>query len=180
MVVLVNENDEAIGLAEKMAAHEQGLLHRAISVFIFSEDGKMLLQKRADAKYHCGGLWTNTCCSHPLPHETTQTAAGRRLKEEMGMTAELTFAFKFQYRAEFENGLTEHEIDHVFIGVTDQLPMLDPAEASAYRYVDIKDLEVDILNSPESYTPWFKICLERVLNHPNLQPFLMEKGQQVA
>src|SRR5215468_430433 len=113
-VILVNELDEEIGTMEKLSAHEQGVLHRAISVFIFNEKGEMLLQQRASRKYHSGGLWTNACCSHPHPGEATHAAALRRLKEEMGFETSLKKAFDFVYKTSFDNGLTEHEFDHVF------------------------------------------------------------------
>ena len=116
-VVLVNEKDEAIGTMEKMAAHEKALLHRAFSVFVFNKNGDLLMQQRAHSKYHSGGLWTNTCCSHPRPGEHVADAANRRLQEEMGFTTSLNKAFDFTYKAAFDNGLTEHEFDHVFIGI---------------------------------------------------------------
>lgn len=163
-VILVNEYDQEIGQMEKMEAHEKGLLHRAFSVFIFNSEGEMLLQKRALHKYHSPGLWTNSCCSHPYPNENVYDAANRRLNEEMGMSTDLNFAFSFQYKAEFDNGLIEHEYDHVFIGRTDQAPKLNPEEVAEFKYISIDELIQDIEINPDDYTPWFKICLNEVLN----------------
>lgn len=163
-VILVNEYDQEIGQMEKMEAHEKGLLHRAFSVFIFNSEGEMLLQKRALHKYHSPGLWTNSCCSHPYPNENVYDAANRRLNEEMGMSTDLNFAFSFQYKAEFDNGLIEHEYDHVFIGRTDQAPKLNPEEVAEFKYISIDELIQDIEINPDNYTPWFKICLNEVLN----------------
>lgn len=163
-VILVNEYDQEIGQMEKMEAHEKGLLHRAFSVFIFNSEGEMLLQKRALHKYHSPGLWTNSCCSHPYPNEKVYDAANRRLSEEMGMSTDLNFAFSFQYKAEFDNGLIEHEYDHVFIGKTDQTPKLNPEEVAEFKYISIDELIQDIEINPDDYTPWFKICLNEVLN----------------
>lgn len=157
MVILVDENDTAIGAMDKLEAHEKACLHRAFSVFIFNSDGKLLLQKRADSKYHSGGLWTNTCCSHPAPGQDTVEAAHQRLMMEMGMDTELEYVLKFKYRSAYENGLTEHEIDHVFIGHTDDIPDVNPEEVSAYKYVSLEDLQVDIDLHPEIYTTWFRI-----------------------
>ncbi len=159
-VVLVDEADIAIGEMEKLQAHlDGGRLHRAVSVFLYNSNGELLLQQRAAEKYHSANLWTNTCCGHPRPGETPADAAARRLKEEMGLTAILRPVFTFEYKAELKDGLTEYEIDHVFVGVTDEKPLLNNDEASGYRYVDHKQLENDIMKSPERYTEWFKICL---------------------
>jgi len=160
-VVLVNEDDKELGFMEKLLAHRHGSLHRAISVFIFNTRGQLLLQQRASGKYHSAGLWTNTCCSHPRRGEGTRDAAMRRLKEEMGIAAALTPAFTFIYNAALDNGLTEHELDHVFIGVTDEAPVLDSAEVSAWKYVAVDELMSDISAHPESYTEWFKICMQQ-------------------
>ncbi|MFM1932929.1 MAG: isopentenyl-diphosphate Delta-isomerase [Bacteroidota bacterium] len=162
-VILVDEDDRPIGHMEKMLAHKLGKLHRALSVFIFNSEGQMLLQQRAHHKYHSPGLWTNTCCSHPRENEATEDAATRRLKEEMGMSAALSHAFHFIYRTEFENGLIEHELDHVFIGFTDEQPLLNPEEVAAWKYMDILELQRDVDSHPENYTSWFKICLPQVL-----------------
>lgn len=167
-VVLVDENDNAIGTMEKQQAHVEGLLHRAFSIFIFNSEKKILLQKRASSKYHCGGLWTNTCCSHPRENESTSEAATRRLKEEMGMECLLNPIFSFIYKAEFENGLTEHEFDHVFFGETNQLPTLNLDEVEDYRYISIEDLKNEIQEFPNRFTPWFLIALDRV-NEYNAQ-----------
>lgn len=160
-VVLVNEKDEAIGHMEKMEAHEKGLLHRAISVFIFNDKGEMLLQKRASHKYHSAGLWTNTCCSHPRPGESTQDAAQRRLMEEMGITATLLPKGHFIYKTEFGNGLTEYELDHLFVGNYNSNPVINHEEASEYCWKSVNEIKAHIQSSPGAYTTWFKIAIER-------------------
>ena len=137
-VILVDENDVQTGTMEKMEAHRQGLLHRAFSIFIFNSNGEFLLQQRAPGKYHNGNLWTNTCCSHPLPGENILEAANRRLSEEMGFTTKLSPAFTFIYNAKFDNGLTEHEFDHVFTGIYDGEIKIDAAEVNDYCYKNIK------------------------------------------
>jgi len=141
----------------KMEAHEKAMLHRAFSVFILNANDEVLLQQRANDKYHSAGLWTNTCCSHPHPGEDTLGAARRRLKEEMGMEADLQFVFKFMYKAPFDNLLTEHEIDHVFIGKTDQLPVINPEEVASYKYMKPEEIKLDMEQNPQSYTVWFRI-----------------------
>lgn len=158
---MVDEQDRAIGTMGKLAAHREGLLHRAISVFIFDTEGKLLLQQRAAHKYHTANLWANTCCSHPLPGEAAIDAAHRRLQEEMGMETELSFAFAFQYRAAFGNGLIEHELDHVFIGHSNDVPTPNPAEVANYRWLDQRAIEADIHAHPERYTAWFKLIYQR-------------------
>ena len=163
--MIVNANGGAIGTMDKMAAHRSGTLHRAFSVFIFNSKGQLLLQQRALDKYHSGGLWTNTCCSHPKLGEFTLNAAHRRLQEEMGMDCELTELFQFSYRHEFENGLIENEYDHVFMGISDDLPLPNAAEVAGFRYMDADLLLFELSEQPDQYTPWFKICLERVLEH---------------
>ena len=157
MVILVDENDNPIGTMPKMEAHEKAMLHRAFSVFILNANDEVLLQQRANDKYHSAGLWTNTCCSHPHPGEDTLGAARRRLKEEMGMEADLQFVFKFMYKAPFDNLLTEHEIDHVFIGKTEQLPVINPEEVASYKYMKPEDIKLDMEQNPQSYTVWFRI-----------------------
>lgn len=157
MVILVDENDNPIGTMPKMEAHEKAMLHRAFSVFILNANDEVLLQQRANDKYHSAGLWTNTCCSHPHPGEDTLGAARRRLKEEMGMEADLQFVFKFMYNAPFDNLLTEHEIDHVFIGKTNQLPVINPEEVASYKYMKPEDIKLDMEQNPQSYTVWFRI-----------------------
>lgn len=164
-VILVNENDIAIGEMEKLKAHEDGLLHRAFSIFIFNTKGELLLQQRAFDKYHSGGKWTNTCCSHPRPNESTNDAANRRLMEEMNLACDLNFEFGFIYKAEFENGLIEHEYDHVYFGTTDKLPLPNADEVADWKYVQIAELENDIAANPDSYTPWFKICFNRLRDY---------------
>lgn len=162
-VILVNEKDEPIGTEEKMAAHRQGILHRAFSVFIFNSRNELMLQKRASSKYHSGGLWTNTCCSHPRPGEDTLAAAHRRLAEEMGFDTELTETFSFIYKAPFDNGLTEHEFDHVIVGNYDGKPILNPEEAEGYRSVTLTDLEKEIASAPEAFTYWLKVSLNELM-----------------
>ena len=147
---------------EKMEAHVKGLLHRAFSVFIFNKNGELLLQQRAKGKYHNGGLWTNTCCSHPLPGEDVGAAALRRLSEEMGFTTLLTPAFNFIYSAAFDNGLTEHEFDHVFTGIYDGDIHVDESEVSDYCFKQIGDIEQSLQTHPQEYTEWFKIALPQV------------------
>jgi len=162
-IIKVDAGGNAIGEIDKMDAHISGTLHRAFSVFVFNSKGQLLLQRRDLDKYHSGGLWTNTCCSHPRAGETTQNAAHRRLQEEMGMDCELTELFQFSYRHEFANGLIENEYDHVFMGISDELPLPNPAEVAGFRYIDTDLLIGELLEQPEQYTAWFKICLEQVL-----------------
>lgn len=162
-MVLVDKNDEELGIMEKLEAHEKGLLHRAFSVFLFNEKGEMLLQRRAQEKYHSGGLWTNTCCSHPKPGETPLEGANRRLVEEMGISAELHHQFSFSYKSDYDNGLSEHEFDHVFFGDFSDAPKLNPDEAMDWKYISISELEDQVSRHPEKFTTWFTICLPRVL-----------------
>lgn len=162
-IIIVNASGEAIGTIDKLAAHQTGTLHRAFSVFIFNSKGQLLLQQRALDKYHSGGLWTNTCCSHPRTGEITADAAHRRLQEEMGMNCKLTELFQFSYRHEFENGLIENEYDHVFMGISDEVPVPNKEEVANFRYMDIEQITYDLLENPDLYTPWFKICLEQVV-----------------
>ncbi|WEK21788.1 MAG: isopentenyl-diphosphate Delta-isomerase [Candidatus Pedobacter colombiensis] len=164
-VILVDENDNEIGVMEKMEAHIQGKRHRAFSIFIFNKKGELLLQKRAADKYHSGGKWTNTCCSHPRQGETTDDAANRRLREEMGMKADIHPVFRFLYDTEIMPGIIEHEYDHVYVGVTDALPVLNPAEVSEYCYIAMKDLSEELKADPDKYTKWLKICFERVMEY---------------
>lgn len=164
-VILVDLNDVPKGQMDKMEAHERGLLHRAFSVFIFNSKRELLLQQRAMSKYHSKGLWTNTCCSHPRIGESNIHAAKRRLMEEMGMDCELNFLFKFTYKAIFENGLTEHEIDHVYFGMSDELPVINKEEVESFEYVDLDTLKKDIAVNPGAYTPWLRICLDEVIAH---------------
>ena len=166
-VQLVDTQDNPNGSMEKLEAHEKGLLHRALSVLIINTNKEILLQRRALGKYHSPGLWTNTCCSHPYPGENPTEAANRRLKEEMGMVADLEFAFKFQYKCDFDNGLIEHELDHVFIGETDDTPHLNTDEAMAFKWMSIEELETDMKNNPDNYTYWFKWMIEKHRNEFN-------------
>lgn len=161
-VVLVDCNDVQTGTIEKMEAHKQGLLHRAFSIFIFNSNGEFLLQQRAPSKYHNGGLWTNTCCSHPLPDENVSDAAYRRLTEEMGFTTKLSPLFNFVYNASFDNGLTEHEFDHVFTGIYEGEIRIDKNEVSDYCYKNLKDITDSLQTHPQKYTQWFKIALPRI------------------
>lgn len=162
-VILVNEKDEEIGAEEKLLAHQQGLLHRAFSIFLFNSAGEMLIHKRAEGKYHSAGLWTNACCSHPRPSEQTHDAAIRRLYEELGLKTELTYLFNFSYKSEFDNGLTEHELDHVFFGVSDNKPTPNKDEISDYKYVSPDQILLDIEAHPDQYSFWFKKIVGRVL-----------------
>jgi isopentenyl-diphosphate Delta-isomerase len=164
-VILVDESDNPIGTCEKLAAHENGgQLHRAFSVFIFHPDGRLMLQQRAQDKYHFGGLWTNTCCSHPRPAELTLDAATRRLQEEMGFVVPLVEKTVFTYRAtDAETGLTEHEIDHVFVGIFDGEPSLNPREVMDWQWVEPANLTQDLQENPARYTPWFPIAYEELL-----------------
>lgn len=161
-VILVDEQDRELGTMEKMAAHEQGVLHRAFSIFVFNAHNELLIHKRAKSKYHSGGLWTNTCCSHPRLGESVEEAAHRRLKEEMGMEADLLPQFTFIYRQELDQGLTEHELDHVLFGKSDAKPQPNPDEVEAWRYISFTELQEKLANSPEDFTAWFKICFETV------------------
>ena len=167
-VILVDENDLEIGTMEKQKAHVTGDLHRAISVFIFNSKGEILLQQRAITKYHSGGLWSNTCCTHPRQGEETKDAAKRRLNEEMGIQCNLEFRFSFIYKAKLTNGLFEHEFDHVYFGQSDFLPVLNSEEAENYKYVNIHEIIEDLKTNSSKYTEWFKICLEEVKNHLKL------------
>ena len=167
-VILVDSKDNAIGRMEKLEAHQQGVLHRAFSVLIFNSKGEIMLQKRADHKYHSGGLWTNACCSHPKPGESTEDAAKRRLKEEIGITLEPKFLYKFIYKTALDNALTEHELDHVLVGEYNEAPELNPEEASDWKFISIDDLKQDIVEHPDHYTVWFKIIVENFDRHLNL------------
>ncbi len=158
-VILVDEHDRQTGTMEKMEAHRKGLLHRAISVVLINSKGELLLQQRAAGKYHSAGLWTNTCCSHPHPGETTAEAAQRRLKEEMGIDLLPHFAYKFQYKAALDNHLTEHELDHVFTGRFDGRPNVNPAEVENWRFISLSDLHMEVIQNPHAFTVWFRLML---------------------
>lgn len=151
----------------KLEAHQKGLLHRAFSVFVFNTKGELLLQQRALGKYHSGGLWTNTCCSHPRYGESTITAANRRLKEEMGMECKLEKGFDFIYKAAFDNGLTEHEFDHVYFGQTNIQPIMNRMEVNSWHYSSIAEIEEEMQTHPEKFTVWFKICFNKVKEYLN-------------
>ncbi|HVZ95873.1 MAG TPA: isopentenyl-diphosphate Delta-isomerase [Chitinophagaceae bacterium] len=161
-VILVDKNDVQTGLMEKMEAHRKGLLHRAFSVFVFNKKGDFLLQQRSPSKYHSPGLWTNTCCSHPLPGEDVSQAANRRLSEEMGFTTNLSHAFSFVYRATFDNELTEHEYDHVFTGVYEGKIEPDKNEVKDYCYKSIRDIEAGLQINPGQYTEWFRLAFPQI------------------
>lgn len=163
-VILVDRKDNAIGTMEKLEAHRKGLLHRAFSVLLFDDKGQLLLQKRSGNKYHSSGLWTNTCCSHPLPGETLEQATVRRLKEEMGIVVQPSFAFSFIYKAQLDERLTEHELDHVFIGNYNGVPAINKHEVEDWKYVDHKWLREDLEKNPHAYTVWFKL----IIDHPEL------------
>ncbi len=163
-VILVDINDEPIGLMEKMAAHEQALLHRAFSVFILNDNNEIMLQQRAASKYHSPLLWTNTCCSHQRPGETNIQAGKRRLQEEMGFEVDLTELFHFIYKAPFDNGLTEHELDHVMIGKYNSEPNINTDEVESWKWMSIDAIKTDMQENPELYTAWFKIIFEE-FNH---------------
>lgn len=160
-VILVNENDEQIGLMPKMEAHEKALLHRAFSVFVLNDKNELMLQQRASHKYHSPLLWTNTCCSHQRENETNIEAGNRRLQEEMGFSTELKELFSFIYKAPFDNGLTEHELDHVMIGYYNGEPTINPDEVEAWKWLDIDEVRKDIEQNPENYTAWFKIIFDK-------------------
>ena len=164
-VILVDEQDQPIGLMEKQAAHIDPHLHRAFSIFLFNSKGELLMQQRALSKYHSPGLWTNTCCSHPRAGETLDDATSRRLMEEMGMTCEMHEVYTFIYKAPVGEGLTEHEFDHVFIGQSDDIPVINHEEVESWKYMSIIDLKDDIQLHPEQYTEWFKITFEEMLHH---------------
>lgn len=160
-VVLVTENDEQIGTAEKLLAHQRNLLHRAFSIFIHNGNGEVLLQKRALTKYHSGGLWTNTCCSHPRPGEDLVAAGKRRLHEEMGFSTELDAKFFFVYQADLDNNLSEHELDHVLVGEFNGQFAPNPEEASEVKWITIEELITDVTENPNNYTIWLQIIIKQ-------------------
>lgn len=160
LVILVDKNDQKIGLMPKMEAHEKALLHRAFSVFVFNEKNELMLQQRAASKYHSPLLWTNTCCSHQRDGETNVKAGMRRLQEEMGFTTNLEDVFSFIYKAPFSNGLTEHEFDHVLIGNYNEKPNLNKEEVAAYKWMTLAAVKEDIKTNPDIYTAWFQIIFK--------------------
>lgn len=159
-VILVDQQDNPIGLMEKIEAHEKALLHRAFSVFVFNNKNELMLQQRAAEKYHSPLLWTNTCCSHQRDGESNIEAGKRRLQEEMGFSCELEEVFSFIYKAPFDNGLTEHEYDHVMIGRFNDEPIVNPEEVASYKWMPLEEVKNDIDNHPEKYTAWFKIIFK--------------------
>jgi len=161
-VILVDQNDQPIGTREKLQTHQDGALHRALSIFVFNSNGQMLLQQRAYGKYHSGGLWSNTCCTHPRPDESTLEAAHRRLREEMGFDCELVEIFSFTYHAELDMNLIEHEYDHVFVGLYEHDPHLNADEAEAWKWMDVPALQDDLKERSDVYTPWFKIAFNKI------------------
>jgi isopentenyl-diphosphate delta-isomerase len=171
-VILVNDQDEQVGVMEKMEAHKHPVLHRAFSVFIFDDKGCMLLQQRALSKYHSGGLWTNACCSHPRPGEQTINAAKRRLMEELGFDTALNKIFDFTYKAGFSNGLTEYEFDHVFTGIYNGVITPNAHEVNSYGYKPVEDIERELLATPQKYTAWFHIAFPKIKAwwQANMQP----------
>lgn len=162
-IILVDETDKDIGTEEKMEAHKAGKLHRAFSIFTFNSQREMLLQKRAKDKYHSGGLWTNTCCSHPRSGETLEEAVHRRLREEMGFDCDLKEMFHFIYKTKVGN-LVEHELDHVFVGKYDGEVNPNPREVEDYTWAAVEPLREEVKKHPESYTEWFKIAFEKTVN----------------
>lgn len=168
-VILVDSDDNFIGNMEKMQAHREGKLHRAFSVYLTNDKGDLLLQRRAADKYHSAGLWTNACCSHPRPKESNMEAAVRRLHEEMGITTSLNHLYHFTYYVEFENGLIEHELDHVYLGTYNDAPNPNPAEVMEWKYMSADDIVKDVKKNPDSYTEWFKLSFEIVLVNTFIQ-----------
>ena len=164
-IILVDEKDNQVGTGEKMVVHKEGKLHRAFSVFIFNSKKELMLQQRATSKYHSPGLWTNTCCSHPKPGEKIIDAAKRRLKEEMGFNCDLKEAFSFIYKAKFDNGLSEHEFDHVFIGKFDENPKPDKKEAESWKWITLAELRKDMKKNPEKYTYWLKVSIDKLVSY---------------
>ena len=166
-VILVNEKDEQIGLMPKLEAHEKALLHRAFSVFVFNKKNELMLQQRAAHKYHSPLLWANTCCSHQRDGESNIEAGKRRLQEEMGFVTDLENTVSFIYKAPFDNGLTEHEFDHVMIGNYEEAPVINPDEVAAWKWMPLEDVKNDMLERPEIYTEWFKIIFDKFYEHIN-------------
>tara|TARA_R110001632_G_scaffold67518_11_gene158555 strand:- start:502 stop:1020 length:519 start_codon:yes stop_codon:yes gene_type:complete len=165
LVILVDEQDNEIGVMPKMEAHEKAVLHRAFSVFIMNDQKEVMLQQRALNKYHSPGLWTNTCCSHQRQGESNIEAGTRRLQEEMGFTVPLKETVSFIYKAPFDNGLTEHEFDHVMLGYSNEEPIINPEEVASWKWMPIADVKEDMEIHPELYTAWFKIIFEKFYNH---------------
>lgn len=160
-IILVDENDKEIGSGEKLKVHREGKIHRAFSVFIFNSRRELMLQERARSKYHSGGLWTNTCCSHPRVGEKIENAIHRRLRDEMGFDCEVKEIFSFIYKVKLDHGLWEHEFDHVFVGRFDGEPKINPEEADSWKWIDLNKIEKDISENPKKYTEWFKIAVNK-------------------
>lgn len=158
--MLIDENDIQVGTGEKMDVHQKGLLHRAFSILVFNSKGELMLQLRAKNKYHSGGLWTNTCCSHPRPGDEVMPAAHRRLNEEMGFDTKLEEKFSFVYKVNFENRLFEHELDHVLVGYYEGEPRINPEEADGWKWVNFEAVKEDAMDNPQNYTYWFKELLK--------------------
>ncbi len=161
-VVLVDADDREVGVASKLDAHRDGQLHRAFSVLVFDSSGELLLQRRAAVKYHSAGLWSNTCCGHPRPGEDLREAAQRRLREELGLDIELQRDFSFIYRAALQGGMHEHEMDHVFVGSSDGVPVPDPGEVSEWRRVSPRTLLGEMSDNPAAFTVWFHILMHHM------------------
>jgi len=161
-VILVDQQDNEIGLGEKMQVHREGKLHRAFSVFVFNSKGQLMLQKRAKIKYHGAGLWSNTCCSHPRNGEPVEDAAKRRLLEELGFETDLKKLYWFIYKTDVDNGLIEHELDHVFVGIFGGSPKINTEEVSEIKWVSLEDLRIDMEENPQNYTFWFKKIMEKL------------------
>lgn len=162
LVQLVDEKDRELGTMEKMEAHVKGALHRAISVFLFNSNGDMILQQRASSKYHSPGLWSNACCTHPRPGELPKDAAVRRLQEEMGLSCSITYKTSVLYRTNVGDGLTEHELDHIFTGVYDDHPVINESEVSSWKYMSRESIDENIVKSPDIFTPWFPILYNKL------------------
>ncbi|MCI0750492.1 MAG: isopentenyl-diphosphate Delta-isomerase [Flammeovirgaceae bacterium] len=158
-VILVDEQDNAVGIMEKLEAHRKGILHRAFSVLLFNSRGELLLQQRADSKYHSGGLWTNTCCSHPIPDEPVSLTVRKKLNQEMGIDLQPEFSYSFIYKSVLNNGMIEHELDHVYTGKFDGEPKINHEEVKDWRFVNLDDLKKEINKEPEKFTSWFKIMM---------------------
>ena len=164
-VILVDEQDNVIGTMEKMEAHRKGVLHRAFSILIFNSKGELLLQKRSTKKYHSGGLWTNACCSHPMPDESMRDATRKRLMHEMGIELQPEFAYKFIYETKLDKNLIEHELDHVFTGIFDGNPTINLEEVDDWKFMSIHSIRREIKAQPELYSSWFKL----IIDHPELK-----------